>query len=256
MNAAQKKAAKVAAEVAAAKGETPATAGSTDKKVPQTEAHQGNGDAPAAFETGRAEPSNDDLANAAEAALSSTPSRQMPSPMRQLTDAEKTDRAENIARLQEEVLMLDLETKRVLLEQTMETTATYKQTKAQRLKAAESAQKLLEQGEWTRLQTEAGCDHMTGGFGMEDIYQGNSVPSVVMMDLPVPGRKILLCYRCLKVTMTPDPHLRLTDLDLYLRQMIDYKEFLKLERKSLSRAMSGPIFKFEKDGLPLDPVIV
>lgn len=165
----------------------------------------------------------------------------------------ETERAARIAELQEETLLLELETKRILLEMTTDQNLQYKQTKAERIAAAKAAQELLNQAAWTQRQIEAGCAHATGGFGLDEIYEGDNKPSLVAMELPIPGRKVILCYRCIKAVTTPDPNLRFTDAEGWLEQTADYKEFLRLLRKSLSKPMGAPNFNFEKDGMPVHP---
>lgn len=173
-----------------------------------------------------------------------------------LTAADRARRADRIEALQEEILLSELETKRILLEMTQDQNQQYVQTKAQRLRTAKAAQKILNEAAWTQKQIEAGCQHATGGFGLDEIYEGDNKPSLVAMDLPIPGRKVILCYRCMKMVTTPDPNLRFIDADRWLEQTADYKEFLKLLRRSLSKAMSGPIFNFEQDGKPIHPEII
>lgn len=164
-----------------------------------------------------------------------------------------TERAARIAELQEETLLLELETKRILLEMTTDQNLQYKQTKAERIAAAAAAQSLLDQAAWTQKQIEAGCAHATGGFGLDEIYEGDNKPSLVAMELPIPGRKVILCYRCIKAVTTPDPNLRFTNAERWFEQTADYKEFLRLLRKSLSKPMGAPNFNFEKDGMPVHP---
>jgi hypothetical protein len=195
----------------------------------------------------------DAVSDAAEAALSNAaPAHFKTAPGGMPTGA----RIARMASIEEEILMLDLETKKILLEQTRESNTNYVQDKAQRERASALAQDILNSAFRTQLRIEAGCRHRTGGFGIEDLYLGKKEPSIVAMELPVVGRRILLCFRCLKTVTTPDPNLRHTDIEKYLEQTADYKEFMSLERESLSKTMGGPAFTFEKDGLPHNPAIV
>lgn len=238
--AAQKRAAREAATNTAA-GQTPTP---PQQQVPQTPANVV--DVAAA-------------ANAAFAALSGAPPKHFTEQFEGLeekhtmTAAERAARADRIASLQEEILLQELETKRITLEMTQDQNQQYKQTKEQRLRSAANAQKILNQADWNRKQVEEGCMHATGGFGLDEIYEGDNKPSVVAMDMPIPGRRAILCYRCLKMVITPDPNLRYTDADKWLEETADYKEFMKLLRKSLSKPMAGPNFNFEEDGKPVHP---
>lgn len=267
MNAAQKKSARLAAEAS----EKPKVT-TSQKQVPQTQTETAKSAAdviPHAstevkeFMTSPL-PANihgDAAADAATDALAGKVPLHM---RRQAVDEDelfedpraRSSRMKRIQDLQEEILLQELETKKILHEQALENNQQYKQTKEQRLHAAKQAQKILNSAAWTQRQIEAGCPHKTGGFGMEDMYNGKKEPSIVSMELPVAGRKAVLCYRCLKLVVTPDPNLRLTNMELFLEQTADYTEFLKLERDSLSKPMAAPNFTFEQDGRPVHPVIV
>jgi hypothetical protein len=114
---------------------------------------------------------------------------------------------------------------------------------------------LLSQARLQRMIV-SGCAHLMGGFGNEGTYDGDGKPSLIMTDLPIAGQKMIVCVRCLGEWRTPDPNLKRTDLDAYTDQLADWRIMLKMFGKSLSKPMGGPIFAFEKNGLPHHPKMV
>jgi hypothetical protein len=131
------------------------------------------------------------------------------------------------------------------------------QTDAEKARKHAAAQASLRGEKFGERQTAAQCQHRLGGFGLEDIYNGDGIPAIVVTDLPIGGMRRVLCTRCPKVWDSPDPRLKKANPAEYLRQAEEWKEALQLIKQARIKAMGGPTFSFEnQQGDPVHPTIL
>lgn len=156
-----------------------------------------------------------------------------------------------------EIRDMDLLLKRMQLKQSAQAVQKFEDDEASKIRKRASAQRALREEAAGKRNIAAQCEHRLGGFGLEDTYNGDDRPAIVVMDLPIAGMRKAFCVRCPKEWSTPDPLLKRTNPDLYVEQAMEWKECLKLIKQSRGKAMGGPTFAFEKeDGTPVHPQLV
>lgn len=156
-----------------------------------------------------------------------------------------------------EIRDMDLMLKRMQLKQSAQAVQKFDEDEATKIRKRQSAQRALREEARGKAMTAAQCEHRLGGFGLEDTYNGDDRPAIVVMDLPISGMRKAFCVRCPKEWSTPDPRMKKTNPDLYIDQAIEWKECLKLIKQSRGKAMGGPTFNFEtEDGVPLHPQLI
>lgn len=154
-----------------------------------------------------------------------------------------------------EIAQIELETKRLTLRKLKKEILKFNADELSAEQRAQAAQDALNAERAGQEAKESICAHRVGGFGLEDTYSGRGEPSLIMSELPIAGQKMIICYRCGGDWRTPDPNLRRTAPAAYLQQLNGWKDMLKMCRESVQRPVGGPIFAFEKDGIPHHPVI-
>lgn len=170
---------------------------------------------------------------------------------------EDEKRAARIADLDEEIRRVELETKLILLEKAKRSNQEFVQDEASAARKSENVQRNIEIQRNNQKARVDSCAHMTGGFGLEDFFDGDGKPALVTTDLPIVGMRLIICTRCLGEWGTPDPNLKQTNPDLYLDQQAEWLAMLKMSRKSMCQPIGVPTFKFENEqGLPANPVLV
>lgn len=173
------------------------------------------------------------------------------------TAAPKSINHMSVADIDREIAEIELETKRVLLQQARQGVQKFNDDEATRKRKADSAQRALRAEAYGKKVTAEQCVHKLGGYGNEDTFNGDDKPSIVVTDLPIPGMRLVMCVRCPKEWRSPDPRLKKTDPEAWAEQAAEWKEALALMKNSRSKAMGGPTFGFETmEGVPIHPVLV
>lgn len=156
-----------------------------------------------------------------------------------------------------EMRELELETKRITLKLARRNVDDFDRKESERVRKAEAAQVALRAESYGKRMTAAACQHKLGGFGLEDIYNGDDRPSIAIADMPIVGMRKVFCTRCPKEWSSPDPRLKKSDPEKYMEQAAEWKEGLQLIKLSRAKAMGGPTFAFETmQGEPVHPVLV
>jgi hypothetical protein len=161
-----------------------------------------------------------------------------------------------IANIDDQLKALQLETALLNLDLAREANGKHQQNKLTKQQKFERAQRVLGQQIQNQKNMKDACAHQQGGFGLDDMYSGDGPSALAVTDLPLKGRQFIVCGRCLGDWTTPDPNLKKTDPELYVEQMLEFKQILLKVRNSKARAIGVPTVTFETmDGMPVHPVI-
>lgn len=174
-----------------------------------------------------------------------------PASQDKVTDAESM----TLEQIDAEIAQIELETKRLTLRKLKKDIQKFNEDELSAEQRAQAAQDALNAELAGQEAKVSGCSHQVGGFGLDDTYNGDGKPSLLMSELPIAGQKMIICFRCGGEWKTPDPNLRQSDKVAYLAAMKQWGEMLKMLRSSLQKPIGGPVFTFEKDGIPHHPVI-
>jgi hypothetical protein len=122
---------------------------------------------------------------------------------------------------------IDLEMKRVTLELNRESLQTLKDSQERRLMKLRKQERDLAENLRIKEARQKACKHKKGGRNKEGFAKGNSANYAVIQHTYPAGDVVVLCQRCDKTWEMPLPALRISDPDLYQRQLREYRMALE-----------------------------
>lgn len=168
----------------------------------------------------------------------------------------------SLAQINREIAELDLQTKRLNYDEAKKRNELFLQAEDQRRRGNRQRQAELAQIRAAREQDVAGCRHKSGG-SPRNIFRGGGIGSFSLITralMPDAVTVLLQCGRCRMAEhyrllsaaeeekLSPKEHKR------YLRNQKFYETSIDLGLEHAE--LRGPTFLFQRDGVPIVPVMV
>lgn len=160
--------------------------------------------------------------------------------------------------LQREILQVELETKKLLLDEAKKRNLDLKESERRRHDANKTRMRELEEARRNHEATVRKCRHKSGG-SPTNILKGGGVGSFSLLSrtiLPDGVSVLLQCPRCRMLKYPPTLALKKSDPKAYVEELKEYKRLLEESQDNgLEHAeMRGPTFLFQNaDGVPFIP---
>lgn len=145
--------------------------------------------------------------------------------------------------IQREIAELELEAKKLQLEELRITTSESKARRESRKRENAQRQAQLKSDRDTLESIQAQCSHLQGGKP-DDVLNGDGKPALTVARMLDGETYLIQCPRCRMKRLTPHPNLRKTDPERYAKEKAETDALLRMAKKNGLDWMQGPSFKF------------
>jgi hypothetical protein len=157
--------------------------------------------------------------------------------------------------MQAEILEVELETKRLALEEQREKNEEYTAKKAARKRNNAVRQAELKKEAANNAAIIHSCNHRQGG-SPDNMLKGNGPSSIMRSRVMFSNNWVLQCLRCPLQMARPHPNLRKTDPQKYEADLAEYERLLEMSKTNNLPPVEGPAFEFTNaDGVAIIPAL-